>query len=490
GLRSDSVAPNRQGGIRSARCVHVGQQPVGQPAGVRQGHEVPARDLVDADLQPLARDARLELAREEAVLCPDDDVGRDLAPGVEAARLVEDDLRLGARMGRALASDVLGDVVQEVRRRVELGAVPAARRGLDPRLARTRAVPPGAGGLAGHRDHRVDEDEGAERRGGEAGADEGRREAAEGLGDQGHVGAGADGVEDDAGVGVEPGARVVGGEIDREDLVSGRFEERSDAMPVPRVAASPGDENEGRHAPKPGTAARRFRGLPAASRRESRRSGRSLAEKQPTASARRGWYASIPMDLSPAVRVPPGPSSWPLVGNIPDIRAAGGVLPYFDRLWKAHGDTCRFKMFGTNSVLVTHPESLKQVLSTRRDRYVKGKIYDSPRGLLGDNLVTLDGERWKSRRALAQPAFHRQSLAKLTAIMARSGASVLDELAARVSGAALEVDAHREMVKLTLDVVIAALFGEDLLRGADVSYELLGAALEVMSDRGNGIPLP
>jgi cytochrome P450 len=166
------------------------------------------------------------------------------------------------------------------------------------------------------------------------------------------------------------------------------------------------------------------------------------------------------------------------------------MATYFDRLWRAHGDTFRFKLFGTNGVVVAHPEALKQVLSTRRDRYVKGKIYDSARGLLGDGLVTLEGDAWKARRALAQPAFHRQSLMKLTAIMARSGARFLHDLAARAADGPLEVDAHREMVKLSLDVVIAALFGDDLLRGADVSYETLGSAFELMSERGNGVVLP
>lgn len=189
-------------------------------------------------------------------------------------------------------------------------------------------------------------------------------------------------------------------------------------------------------------------------------------------------------------RVPPGPFSWPLVGNVPNMRAAGDIAVYFDRLWHKHGDTFRFKLFGTNTLVVAHPEALRQVLSTRRERYVKGKIYDTPRSVLGHGLVTLEGDAWKARRALAQPAFHRQSLAKLTAIMARSGARFLDDLAARAAGGPLEVDAHREMVKLSLDVVIAALLGGDLLRGADVSYETLGAAFELISERVNGVVLP
>lgn len=188
--------------------------------------------------------------------------------------------------------------------------------------------------------------------------------------------------------------------------------------------------------------------------------------------------------------VPPGPSSWPFLGNLPDVRAAGDMPAYLDRLWRTHGDTFRIKLLGTNAVVVTHPEGLKQVLSTRRDRYIKGTIYDGVRNLLGQGLVTLEGDAWKARRTLAQPAFHRQSLAKLTAIMARTGARSLDELAARVGNGPTEIDAHREMVKLTLDVVLAALLGGDLLRSADVSYEALGASLELMSDRANGLVLP
>jgi cytochrome P450 len=193
---------------------------------------------------------------------------------------------------------------------------------------------------------------------------------------------------------------------------------------------------------------------------------------------------------SAAAGVPPGPSSLPLLGNLLDMRAAGDFAAYFDALWRAHGDTVRFKLFGTNALVVAHPEALKQVLSTRRDRYVKGKIYDTVRGVLGLGLLTLEGDAWKSRRALAQPAFHRQSLVKLTAIMASSGARFLDDLAARAEGRPLPIDFHREMVKLTLDVVIAALLGGDALRGADVSYEVLGSALELMSERANGVVLP
>jgi cytochrome P450 len=197
-----------------------------------------------------------------------------------------------------------------------------------------------------------------------------------------------------------------------------------------------------------------------------------------------------PTTVPTVLRTPPGPSSWPLVGNLADVRAAGDMAAYMDGLWKKHGDTFRFKLLGKNVVAVVHPEAVKQVLSTHRDRYYRGSVFDSVRTLVGNGLVTLDGDAWKARRALAQPAFHRQSLVKLADIMSRTGARTFDALAARVGDGALEIDIHREMVTVTLDVVLGALLGGDLITSDAVSYESLGVTLQLMTARGNGINLP
>jgi len=109
--------------------------------------------------------------------------------------------------------------------------------------------------------------------------------------------------------------------------------------------------------------------------------------------------------VSPTGRVPPGPSSWPLLGNLPDMRAAGDMANYFDLLWRRHGDTFRFKLLGTNAVALAHPEALKHVLSVRRERYVKGPIYDSVRSVLGKGSLRSrathgrPGVRSRSRRS-------------------------------------------------------------------------------------------
>jgi cytochrome P450 len=199
------------------------------------------------------------------------------------------------------------------------------------------------------------------------------------------------------------------------------------------------------------------------------------------------------MQTSPTpslLREPPGPRALPVVGHLLGVRAAGDLISYLDPQWRRHGDVFRFKILGRSAVVLAHPEAMKQVLSTRRERYTKGHVYDGVRRVLGDGILTLESDAWKRRRALMQPAFHRQALQKLTATMVEAGARFFEALKRRGQGGPIEVEAHREMVQLTLDVVIEALFGRGLLRGAEVPYDTLSASLELISRASNGVPLP
>lgn len=190
---------------------------------------------------------------------------------------------------------------------------------------------------------------------------------------------------------------------------------------------------------------------------------------------------------SPAPRKAPGPRSFPVLGNPGVFR---GLLPFLEQQWKLHGDVVRLRMGTVTATLVTHPDLIQEILLTRRENYVKGTAYDGVRKLLGNGLLTLEGDAWKTRRTLAQPAFHRPSLEKLTAVMVKSGARFFDRMTDAAGSAAQIVDIHPMFVRLTLDVVISALFGEGTLDVGQVSYETLSSALEILSDNVNGFRLP
>jgi cytochrome P450 len=185
----------------------------------------------------------------------------------------------------------------------------------------------------------------------------------------------------------------------------------------------------------------------------------------------------------------PGPRAWPLIGDPAALKGPKHMFEYLDGCWRRHGDTFRVNMVGTPMLVVAHPDAIKDVLWSKRHNYVKGRAYEGVRRILGNGLLTLEGDAWKARRQLAQPTFHRRSLEKLAVIMAARGATFLGDLARRAGAEPLTIDAHHEMVRLTLDVVVAALFGQALNIDA-ATYQALGSALELVSAGANGVVLP
>jgi len=165
------------------------------------------------------------------------------------------------------------------------------------------------------------------------------------------------------------------------------------------------------------------------------------------------------------------------------------MLQFLDRNWRLYGDVFAVDV-GFRSIVIAHPDGIKRVLAGNAKNYIKGSSYDGVRRIIGNGLLALEGDAWKTRRNLVQPAFHRSALGKLTEAMAESGRAHFDRLLEQHGSDSFRIDAHRDMVELTLDVVVASLFGRDLSGAAEVSYEALGAAMELISERSNGIPLP
>src|SRR5262249_48924430 len=102
--------------------------------------------------------------------------------------------------------------------------------------------------------------------------------------------------------------------------------------------------------------------------------------------------------------------------------------------------------------------------------------------LLGTGLLTSEGELHLRQRRLAAPAFHRQRVAGYGATMASYAAARRD----RWHDGAV-VDAHREMMALTLAIVAKTLFDADV---EDEAAEI-GAAITTTFEAFNfGFFLP
>ena len=62
-------------------------------------------------------------------------------------------------------------------------------------------------------------------------------------------------------------------------------------------------------------------------------------------------------------------------------------------------------------MVLTEPELIKEILNNRDNTFPKQKTTEGfVKKLLGDGLVTSEGEKWAKMRKLANSAFHAESL--------------------------------------------------------------------------------
>jgi cytochrome P450 len=155
----------------------------------------------------------------------------------------------------------------------------------------------------------------------------------------------------------------------------------------------------------------------------------------------------------------------PLLGTVVPFLTRD-LLKAFSRLVATYGPLFEVRLpLGHRLVMMAEPDGVERVLRSGRDNYVKGTVYDGTRLLLGQGLVTSEGELWRRQRELANPAFRPAKLQRYLSVMAEC----TDQLLRRWHTAGLSgpLDAQREMTRLTLAIVGRTLFGLDLSRHSD-----------------------
>ncbi len=173
--------------------------------------------------------------------------------------------------------------------------------------------------------------------------------------------------------------------------------------------------------------------------------------------------------------MPPGPRGLPLLGSLIAFRLdTNGFLL---ELARRYGDLASFQLGRRRAFLLNHPELVKDALVAHRFRFGKGALMLRARRLLGDGLLTSEGELHRLQRRRLQPEFHRQKIAAYGRVMTAAAA----QLDARWrEGETL--DLGKEMMHLSMAIVAKALFDADV----EAEAPELGEALAVL---GRWFPL-
>lgn len=164
--------------------------------------------------------------------------------------------------------------------------------------------------------------------------------------------------------------------------------------------------------------------------------------------------------------------------SVADLRHVPAVpgLPYFGSLFdmqrdplgfglrvaQEYGDVVRMKIMGEEGIVLHSPQDIQHVLQTNSRNYSKQTMdYQLLRPLVGNGLLTSDGDFWLRQRRLMQPAFHRQRIAALADMMVEATLAMLETWEPAIErGEVIAVD--QEMARLTLTIVGRALLSFDL----------------------------
>lgn len=189
--------------------------------------------------------------------------------------------------------------------------------------------------------------------------------------------------------------------------------------------------------------------------------------------------------MQPASRKSPSTiRPWPL--GLPLLRAIRhDPLGMMERLHATQGDVAHLKVLSTNLYYLFRPETIRQVLVDHQADFVKEeRILRIFQSVHGANVITTEGSVWERQRRILTPAFSLKRMAACAGLMtAAADENIRQALPAKPGERAL-VDVDRLTTRITMDVILRALFGYQAKREeADaVSLAVRGLSRQVMRE--------
>ena len=104
--------------------------------------------------------------------------------------------------------------------------------------------------------------------------------------------------------------------------------------------------------------------------------------------------------------IPPGPKGSLIMGVMRDFNR--DTLGFVTRC-RDYGDVVHTRFLYVHAYFLYNPRDIESLLTTNAKSYRKAQSLRSPffHRLVGNGLVTSEGDFWRRQRRLAQPAFHR-----------------------------------------------------------------------------------
>ncbi|WNV84571.1 cytochrome P450 [Umezawaea sp. Da 62-37] len=141
-----------------------------------------------------------------------------------------------------------------------------------------------------------------------------------------------------------------------------------------------------------------------------------------------------------------------------------------------YGDAVRIAIGPKTLYLFNHPDHAKHVLADNADNYTKGIGLMQAKRVLGDGLLTSDGDLWRAQRRVIAPVFQTKRLASQAEVVADEAGALVARLRAHIGHGPVNI--LHELTDLTIRVLSRTLLDADL-----GGFPTLGRSFEAVQDQ-------
>lgn len=121
----------------------------------------------------------------------------------------------------------------------------------------------------------------------------------------------------------------------------------------------------------------------------------------------------------------------------------------------------RVNMPGLDLYVVNDPAVVQRVLVDEVKLFPKSKLLeDVLKPLLGESIITTNGEQWRGQRNLLNPSFEMVKISHVFGLMEEAVTDMMNRLANH--GDTVEVDADKEMTFTTADIIFRTILSQKL----------------------------
>lgn len=179
-----------------------------------------------------------------------------------------------------------------------------------------------------------------------------------------------------------------------------------------------------------------------------------------------------------------GPKGRLFTGHLANFRH--DRLAFFTHCARTFGDVVPLRIVHRKCLLISDPDLIEQVLVSRSKHFIKHFGLRVYKPMLGNGLVTSEGDFWRRQRKLSAPAFQAARLPAYAQTMVATTMQMLDGWSKEQVR-----DVYADMGRLTLEIACKTLFGTAAAPDARVVGAALFDAMETLGRRLRSVvPLP